>query len=49
MNYIMGACIGIVVWVIVLCLSVLVRKIVKWAASKFKINDGGYCSGWRLL
>ena len=39
MNYIMGVCIGIVVWVIVLCVSVLVRKFVKFAARTFKIND----------
>ena len=39
MSYIMGACLGIIVWVIVLCLSVLVRRLVKFVASKFKIND----------
>ena len=39
MSYIMGACIGIIVWVTVLCLSVLVRKFVKLIARKFKIND----------
>ena len=39
MSYIMGACIGIVVWVVVLCLSVLLRKFVKFTAGKFKVND----------
>lgn len=35
----MGACIGIIVWVIVLCLSVLVRKFVKFVSRAFKVND----------
>ena len=39
MNYIMGACLGIIVWVIVLCLSILVRKFVKFAARIFKVNE----------
>jgi TRAP-type mannitol/chloroaromatic compound transport system permease small subunit len=39
MSYIVGACIGVIVWVIVLCLSVLVRKFVKFIARIFKVNE----------
>ena len=39
MNYIMGACIGIIVWIVVLCLSVLLRKFVKFVARVFKVNE----------
>ena len=39
MSYVMGACIGIIVWVLVLCLAVLLRKFVKFIARIFKIND----------
>ena len=39
MNYIMGACLGIIVWVLVLCLAVLVRKFVKFVARIFKVNE----------
>ena len=39
MSYIMGACIGIVVWILVLCLSVLLRKFVKFVARVFKVNE----------
>ena len=39
MSYIMGACIGVVVWVIVLCLSVIVKKFVKFVARIFKVNE----------
>ena len=39
MNYIMGACLGIIVWVLVLCLSALVKKFVKFVARIFKVNE----------
>ena len=39
MSYVMGACIGIIVWVLVLCLSVLLRKFVKFVGRIFKVND----------
>ena len=39
MNYIMGACLGIIVWVLVLCVSILIRKFVRWVAGVFKINE----------
>ena len=39
MSYVMGACIGIVVWVLVLCLAVLLKKFVKFVARIFKVNE----------